>query len=203
MLLRNKSGSASDDVYSPVPLRRGLGPRLLQVWNEPLLSLQFYSLAILLGSGAKWRLRAAKGYIHEAISVRSALAGRRRLLADEGLLHHIFSLAFGSSISSRAQDMIVAILRRYYGPLNHVMVHLDVEAETCIRRFAGRDAPESSFNRLTSLEMVDRLRRDRNYQILLACYERALGRSVFTLRTDDDLERLVDLVLHADGHLCA
>lgn len=194
-LLQDGGAPGSGDVHMVVPPRRGLGPRLTQIVQAPHLSLSFYHLAMLLGPGKTRRMQGVGGYIHEALSVRCALAQQPLLLADEGLFHHVFSMAFGSRPVGRAQNLIAEIFHDYYGPLDHLMVHLDIDRETCIRQFVGRTASDSSFNSATTAETVALFREDETYEMLLSCYRQAVGRNIFTLRTQSDLAELVLRIL--------
>lgn len=190
-LTRQNTGITTAN-YVPGVGRNGILPRVMDLLREPAVTWNFYRLAWGLGPNRIWRARGVGAYASDVFAIRDFVANfDGYVLADEGLLHHCFSMAFGNSLSEASLKVVSSMFRDYYLELRHVMVYVDVPVDECIRRFAGRDAPDSSFHKDTPLRIIDRFRGDRSYQALLECYSDATGRSPIVINDPDNLDVLL------------
>jgi len=179
--------------------------RLESYRADPELSRRTHAVAFALRPRRWDNLRRVDHCLRQQRCTRHLLEQHEGVgVTDEGYLHGLYSLSFGSDLSP-ARDALLGALRCAYANVQHVVVHLVATPETCIERFSQRPPDASRFGPGTPSEVLEIFRRSASNQDVLLEALRTLGTSRFVeldaLDPPDTLaRRLAKLATEAPDH---
>ena len=192
--LRAESEDEDCTGNAPEGITRRIGRRVKHVFQFPRLTGRAYKFALTTGIEPWSAFRAAGRLSNLAVRVeRSWDRDCDVLISDELFIHGLFSFWFGrveKPEEKHVEDMVGAI----YSGRPHVLVYLDVPRNVCRERFSSRAGSMSRFNSETREKMSQRFLNDRNYEIVLGCYERATGRNVVKVDAREGVASVAEAV---------
>jgi hypothetical protein len=109
----------------------------------------------------------------------------RVIVLDEGVVHQIFSLIFGT-MANCCDRAITDVFRRVYQNSNSLVIYFDADPRLCLERFSGRDRG-GRFHRDTAPSLKEHFTQSSHYPRIIECLSRAGSARFCTIDASDEV----------------
>jgi hypothetical protein len=189
-LCDGRTWSLMDGVSKTDP-RRGTADRILLSLRFPLVTLLLYALLLSRRGGTVQNLRMAVTIQRRLAFIEGAPGGEGRVLLDEGPVHGLFSVLYGTGPTWLSRYLLDALIARIGRRLAGV-IHLTATPAIALENLKSRPPGRSRFNASMAPTDMQAFLDDRVYDELLQSIRRRWPDRLHLAADAGELRQLLD-----------